>query len=305
MSFNVEIAFYPIHELVNSLHTYICKKSYRKTDLGLPWAEETRKKLEPHFHELLDRTEINSEWELIYLFIYLCPDKQTIDSFLSWFESLSVGEIYEMMAPYVNAFPDNMGNVRQRLLQLLLEWNRQYFQELDGRIIRTLCEDASEQKKLVPEKSPVELAEEISNGLYFEPQERLKTLVLTPHVHFSPANVITSFGELTLCQYSSRHFIEVPASGPSIYLHRMLRSLSEKSRLRILRFLNDEPKSFIEVARFMGLSKSIVHEHIFNLRSAGLLRAHVVGDSVTAYSLRTKAIPMLQEQLLNYLLDLK
>lgn len=84
-------------------------------------------------------------------------------------------------------------------------------------------------------------------------------------------------------------------------MYRLLRSLSEKSRLRILRFLRDEPKSFIEVVRHLGISKGITHDHISNLRSAGLLNAHVAGESISTYSLRLDRIQQVETELLFYL----
>ncbi|MGG3311099.1 winged helix-turn-helix domain-containing protein [Paenibacillus lautus] len=90
-----------------------------------------------------------------------------------------------------------------------------------------------------------------------------------------PGNIFYSYGSLTLCHYASR--IEPYAEAddePSLHLYRLLRSLSEKSRLRILHFLRSEPRSFIEVVRHLGISKGITHNHIFNLRSAGLLNVH-------------------------------
>ncbi|MFE0555527.1 hypothetical protein ACFW1P_06285 [Paenibacillus sp. NPDC058910] len=89
-----------------------------------------------------------------------------------------------------------------------------------------------------------------------------------------PGNIFYSYGSLTLCHYASR--IEPYAEAddePSLHLYRLLRSLSEKSRLRILHFL----------------------------RSAGLLNVHVVGETVSTYSLRVERVQQIEQGLFDYL----
>lgn len=300
MSYQVEISFHPINELINSLHAFLCKKWYKRIDLGQSWPIEVKSELSAEVADELDRTEISLEWKLVYLLAYVTPQKDSIPGFLAWLQGLSPGEIYEALAPYVQTFPENLGGTRDRLCYHLTEWNKQYFQQTDAKIVSRLQEETRDKQSLAG-LSPFELAEKLTNGLCFEPAEGFEKLVLVPQYHFQPGNIIYSFGSLTLCQYSAGLEDPGPDDEPSLKLYRMLRSLSEKSRLRILRFLRDEPRSFIEVVRHLGISKGITHEHIFNLRCAGLLNAHIIGESVSTYSLRTGGIHQVQEELLAYL----
>ncbi|MGG3505346.1 hypothetical protein ABES58_07690 [Paenibacillus lautus] len=41
--------------------------------------------------------------------------------------------------------------------------------------------------------------------------------------------------------------------------------------------------------------------HIFNLRSAGLLNVHVVGETVSTYSLRVERVQQIEQGLFDYL----
>ncbi|WP_088831773.1 ArsR/SmtB family transcription factor [Paenibacillus tyrfis] len=302
MSYELEVAFGPANELLNSLHTYLCKKFYKKTDLGSIWAGQTERKLSKPFASTLAETEISAEWKLMYLFLYLYPHKESAERFLAWLERMTAGEMYELLAPYMSSFPGELGAIRDRWLHLLSEWNRQYFAGTDPKLLEWLSEDAARKRAGIGTLPPDVLAEQITNGLYFEPGAECDKLVLSPQYHFQPANIIYTFGSLTVCQYAVDGSYDDPADEPSRRLYRQLRSLSEKSRLRILRYLNGGPRSFTEIVRYIGISKGITHDHIFNLRSAGLLRAHMSGDSAVAYSLRKEAIGGLQESLLGYLL---
>ncbi|CAM2845821.1 winged helix-turn-helix domain-containing protein [Paenibacillus sediminis] len=298
MSYEVEVQFAPVHELLNSLHTYICRKSYKKTDLGVSWAKEVRNKITEEFASVLDHTEVNYDWKLVYLLLYLCPCNTEVETFLGWLEGLSAGEIYEMLSQYVNRFPDNVDEYRKRIHYLLSEWNKQYFQKWDRNMIDRLKQHAVQKQQEMNESPLMNFVDETTNGFHFVPIEGLERLIFIPQYHFQPANIIYHFGKVTICNYSSR-IHEVNDDIP-VMMHKAIRSLGEKSRLRILQYLYQEPKSFTEIVKHVGISKGIVHDHLFNLRTAGLIYAYIEGENVIGYSLRTQGIEQMYEQLLLY-----
>jgi DNA-binding transcriptional ArsR family regulator len=87
----------------------------------------------------------------------------------------------------------------------------------------------------------------------------------------------------------------------SAHDYRILRSLGEKSRLKILRYLHQGPRTFIEIHRHLKLSKGITHDHITKLRSAGLIHAHFEGENLTVYSLRAGTLDRLQHVIMDYI----
>ncbi|MCZ8522276.1 MULTISPECIES: ArsR/SmtB family transcription factor [Paenibacillus] len=301
MSSSIHVTFAPAYELINSLHTYLCRIWHKRIDLGSDWAAGVRDRLTPGLRSVLDASDIRPEWRFAYLFVHLCPHPGEPEAFLDWLEGLSPGGMYELLAPCLPAVPGDLAELREWLLGLLRPWNEQYFSSLDPRIVTGLQQTADRHLRLIGTKPPEELAEEWTDGLRFEVTDGPRKLVLTPQYHFQPGNVFYQYGSgLLLCQYpADLHGIEAE-DGPSPPLHRTLRSLSEKSRLRILRYVSGGPRSFTDILRHLGLSKGITHEHISNLRCAGLLRAHVVGETVTVFSLRASAVGRLQEQLLAY-----
>ncbi|OAB27094.1 transcriptional regulator [Paenibacillus macquariensis subsp. defensor] len=301
MTYHADIQFHPIHELMNSLHSFICKKSYKKTELGSSWAKETESQLSAELTSRLEATELNNDWKAMYLLIHLCPHKESVISVLKWIEGLSIGQIYEALSEYVNTFPSNMNDYRNQIMYLLSEWNLQYFSRCSPTILEALQQHSDDKKlELAQSQNTSEFVNTTTNGFYFVPVEGLETVVLVPQYHFQPANIIYSYGKLTLCQYASRISLG-EENDISAYMYRTIRSLGEKSRLKILQSLHGERKTFTEIVKSAGLSKGIVHDHIFNLRSSGLLHAYIEGENVTDYSLRLEGIRHMNNQILDYL----
>ncbi|GGH09281.1 winged helix-turn-helix domain-containing protein [Paenibacillus segetis] len=302
MAYQVEVEFHPIHELMNSVHTFLCKKSYKKIELGPIWVKETESKLNTKLLARLEETELNNDWKMIYLLIHLCPNKESIESVLGWIEGLSVGEIYEAFSGYMKTIPSNINDYRKRIVELLSEWNHQYFSRCNPAIMDALQKHAEDKKSELARSltNTSEFVNTTTNGFNFVPVEDLEKVVLVPQYHFQPANIVYAYGKLTLCQYSAR--ISLGAEHDiSPYMYRTIRSLGEKSRLKILQSLHSERKTFTEIVRNVGISKGIVHDHIFNLRCSGLLHAYIEGENVTSYSLRLEGITTMNQEILDYL----
>jgi DNA-binding transcriptional ArsR family regulator len=73
------------------------------------------------------------------------------------------------------------------------------------------------------------------------------------------------------------------------------------NRLKILRFLRNESKSFIEVVRHLDIAKSTAYEHTVVLRAAGLIRSHVIGDSPVLYSLRREGFTKFKDEITDWI----
>ncbi|RED65650.1 ArsR/SmtB family transcription factor [Cohnella lupini] len=299
MDYSLDVRFKPLYEAIGSLHAYICRKSHKKLDLSPSWAKEVRQRLTPEFAQLLDNVQIDGDWKLTYLLVHLCPEEE-VAGFIEWLEAMTAGNLYETMSPYGNQFPVQMADFRDRTLKLFDHWNEQYFRHIDPMIITRLNEEARNRKQSVSSIPTLELIDDTTNGLYFVPMNGLKQIVLMPQYHFQPVNVISHYGKVTICHYAARIYL-----GDEDFLtphdYRMIRSVAEKSRLKILRYVHHKPRTFIEIVRHLELSKGITHDHISKLRSGGLLHAHFEGDTLTAYSLRTGALDQAHKKIMGYI----
>lgn len=243
---------------------------------------------------------MNAEWKLIYLLIHLCPDTVSAEGFLKWLDGLTVGDLNELVLNYVDQYPESMHDFRSRTLTMIDGWNEQYFRHIEPTIITALQKELNERKAAMHSMSQEVFIDETTNGLRFMQTEGLNKLILIPQFHFQPINMIFRFGEVTLCHYSARINLE-QEDFLSPHNYRVLRSLGERNRLKILRYLHKGPRSFSEIVRHLGLSKGITHDHIAKLRTAGLICAHFDGDTLTEYSLRSHALLRIQSNLLDFI----
>ncbi|MCJ8012449.1 winged helix-turn-helix domain-containing protein [Paenibacillus sp. KQZ6P-2] len=301
MDYTIDLQFEPIHEFMNSLHSYICRKSHKKIDLAPSWAQETKEKLTPEFAKTLDGMLINGDWTLAYLLAFLVPKGLGVDGFLTWFEQLSIHDLIELFAANGNKFPQYELEVFQKsMLSLFHQWNEQYYKNVDPAILNALQLEKKERLQRLTEIQGEAFVDETTNGMLFKPFPGFKELWLVPQYHFQPLNIVSQYGDKIICHYNSCIYLGDEDVIPTHDL-RLLRSLGEKNRLKILRFLHQGPRTFTEIVSHLKLSKGITHDHISKLRSAGALYAHFEGENLTEYSLRKNALYKLQNRLIHYI----
>jgi DNA-binding transcriptional ArsR family regulator len=173
---------------------------------------------------------------------------------------------------------------------------------VDQGILERLQEEEGVRRNQIYEVTDLPFyIEEVTNGLYFEPQENLKKIILTPQFHASPSNWLYPFEEVTLCHYAfDAQYVHHNEEPPAV-LKEGAKALSDVNRLKILRYLRNEPKSFIEVVRHLDIAKSTAYEHTIVLRAAGLIRSHVIGDSAVSYSLRKEGFAKLKDEITEWI----
>jgi DNA-binding transcriptional ArsR family regulator len=299
MSYSVEIGFSPANELYISLYAFLCKKINKRLEIGSDWVQRTRTQLSASFVQKLDKVDLQDFWHPICLLMIQSPENQSTKDFLRWFEKVSIGEVFERLVPYISKFPANLSEVRDQMLDLLAEWDEQYFSRFDSHVLKGLQENQRKWSQTTY-KDIVEFTGEVTNGCRFEPKEGLQKVILIPQYHYSPYNHITHFGASTLCLYAA-DVMQLPEDEPSVTLTRFTRSIGDRSRLKILHYLQKGPKTLNEIANYLGLAKSTVHDHLTILRTSGLVTNHTVGDTATQYSLRASSFRRLKHELELYL----
>jgi DNA-binding transcriptional ArsR family regulator len=296
MAYTVDVSFSPANELMTSLYTYLCKKSHKRIDLGSNWIKSTQSSLTPNFLEGIDSDEL---WVPLHI-LASQGEIQSADLFIEWLDSLSVGEIFERLSPLVHNFPTDLARTKEQMVQLLSGWNEQYFKKFDTTILSELAAEAQNQRNLISShKDPVLFGEQLTNGIRFRPIEGLNKVLFIPQYHSQPVNYLFHFGGITVCLYSPNIY-HMEEDDPSVQLNSMTKALSDKSRLKILRFLATEPSNFMGIVRHIGLAKSTVHDHLIILRSAGLINVEVDGEMSDSYRFRKEFIGVLFNQFEKY-----
>ncbi|MNJ35275.1 hypothetical protein D3C77_300060 [compost metagenome] len=191
--------------------------------------------------------------------------------------------------------------IRSSYIPLLRKWNELYFKEITLHYASLLEEDAAEKATLLDKMDSEALVEYASGGLVLEPGLPIERVVLVPSIHFRPINTYGFYSDVLFIQYP----IDIPEldeDEPPTCLLRLTRALVRPERLRLLRYVADEPKSLQEMVDHLNESEDKLMHHLMRLRVAGLLRVHLVDSNDTEkFSIRPDGAAELQMFLESYI----
>lgn len=297
--YQVEVHWAPAHELIASLATYLSAKHYKLSALGAAWATMVKKQLDPALVADLANMKDGHLGAIFHLLVTHCPEPGTPERFVEWLSTLPPGYLYENIAPLLLEgalpMPKDLGQSLAYHADLLRRWNEQYFGKIDPSIMADLAAEAESRRARLASQSPQEAVEEATNGIVLDPVPGLERILLTPSYHLRPLNTFQRFRGLGIYIYGAP---DAPAAPGEIdaRLMRILRALTDESRIKILRFVADQSRSFMEIVNHTGLALSTVHHHLVALRAAGLVRVHEVspgpgtGQNYARYSFRPAAV---------------
>jgi DNA-binding transcriptional ArsR family regulator len=300
MAFTIEVRFHPLYELLNSLLVFSHPSFYKKTDMGLEWRKSIIKKIGSDFTDLLNPDHVG----LLSDYIFTQPvSTLSIDQ---WLEELIRTNMYEVMDHLQNlsrAGTDKYSSFvesYEKTLQLVMKWKEEYFDQLDPAMISTLEEDCLQKKEQVPHYTPLDFIEKVTNGFVLTGFDDVQKIILHPAFHSSPI--------VTFAHYEHLHFYGYPvdispitAEEPTSSLLQKGIALSDKNRLKILRFLGNEEKSFTDIVKFIGLAKSTVHHHMVLLRASGLVQIILSPTATERYRLREQGLETIFQNYHQYL----
>lgn len=291
----VTVEYAPAYELVTSYRVFTDTKLHKTLDLGAAWAKATRKLLPEGPYP---NSPVPSQ------FIHHSPHRQDPQRFIAWLASMPVGELYERLLAVMGDdredIPTDLGAVRDQAVEALAAWHECYFANLDPRIHQGLAADAAAKQALLGTMPQEELVELATGGLCLEAMPATGHVLLVPQYHGRPINLLEGKGPNWAIGYPADPLPPEPGAVPPGLL-ALTRAVADPSRLQILRFLAEGTRSFTEVVEFAGLAKSTVHHHLVTLRSAGLVRVHMSGNTADRYSLRLDGAHQVGGRLLAYL----
>lgn len=277
MSYQVDVEFFPIYELVISLQAFVHQPNHKTLDVGIDWVRNVKSRLQPELAKQLSSSTArkNVRDGFIDVLLVQSPNKQEVEGFLQWISSLSPGDMYELLViAGVDPAGENLGNLEERRdawVGVLRGWNEGYFSQLDGAIIQGLHEEADRLCELRAHLSSNELVRTATHGLHVNEDTQVERVLLIPQYHYRPWNVTSQLGSLVIDFYPA-DFLPLAVGEPPKSLTRLVKALGDESRLRILRYIAAEgPSAFTDIVQFSGLAKGTVHHHLVALRAAGLV----------------------------------
>ncbi|WP_420642327.1 ArsR/SmtB family transcription factor [Candidatus Leptofilum sp.] len=195
----------------------------------------------------------------------------------------------------------------QKMLNALTVYYDVFFKEEEARIQKPLEMRITEAKALANELSLPDLLNELSQGLRFEFEqiEEMEELIMIPSFWSTPLSMFTSFSRdkkrwLFLFGGRPNNVSLVPGEVVPELLYQMLKALADPTRLRILRYLSEEPLTPAELARRLRLRPPTVIHHLDALRLARLVHV-TLSVNGRRYEARHEAIKNVSVMLNNFL----
>lgn len=304
MEYVLKIDVSPVYELLDSFMLYVTRKWTSNLDIGPDWVRDIDGRIPPPKVAAL-RTAADwpfNDYDVLYTWAYTHGPAAKVQLFLEHMESATAEEWFGLAAPYIPGFTlEECRRIKDGYGPLLRLWHEQYFRHVESKMLALLIEDASEKKLLQSKMEPGALIEYASGGIVIEDIPELETVVLLPTVHHRPINTYCFLNKLILVQYP----VDVPVENeeePPTLLLRMTKALSDPVRLKLLRYVADEPKSLWEIqSEFSGQSGDILMHHLLMLRVAGLLRIHLRDEQNERFSIRPDGASELQMFLESYI----
>jgi DNA-binding transcriptional ArsR family regulator len=308
MGITVRIDWGSAYELVVSLMAFTEKQHHKTLDVGTAWVKAVEQQIGTDAARKftgLRKAGFEAASHVIMALIYQCPGDRSAESFLEWLRNLSPGELYEALAkhptPETAEYLLHASEYRARWLGWLDEWRELYFRNVPNGVLDRLAHTAAEMKQLCGQRTPEEVVALATKGLRIRPIEELREIVLVPQYHFAPWNLIHVFGSVRMHLFP----VDLGPDSPDVpapSLLRLTKALADESRLRILRFIAQQPRTFKEIVRFSGLTKGTVHHHLVALRAAGLVWVNIQdAQHADTYEINLAAIDALSEQVRQFL----
>lgn len=169
------------------------------------------------------------------------------------------------------------------------------FEEIAPGWVLLLERSAAEASRLAGHADVKSVVERMTHGLVYNGDVGIVEVLVVPSLVQRPFTIITDHQATKIFCYPAS---PQPArdESPDARLVAIYRALGDETRLRILRRLVKGPTSVGLLSEDLGLAKSTVHQHLFSLRTAGLVRL----DLKTGYEL-TADLPDLSALLKDFL----
>ena len=238
----------------------------RMKELAACYIDEARQ-------ELLFRIADQGSWD--------AKDKKALRTLLAEMHKKETGKSKKISDDDLKSTLDvwaNTAEYSQKMLDALQIYYDVFFKEEEARILKPLEARVAEAKLLAKKLALPELLNELSQGLRFEFDEtqEIEEVVMLPSFWTTPLSLFMPFSKDSkrwLFMFGGRPdgVSLVPGEAVPELLYQMLKALADPTRLRILRYLSEEPLTPAELARRLRLRPPTVIHHLDALRLARLV----------------------------------
>lgn len=208
-----------------------------------------------------------------------------------WGEKLSAREIKEKAACALEMWSRPLA-FGEGLLAGLHAYQEVFFAEEELRIQPALAAALEHAQQLAARLPLPNLIEALSQGVRLTKQFDMAELVLTPSFWGDPLMIFGNIGpgrDIVVFGGRPSEASLVPGAVVPDALFQTLKALADPTRLRILRYLSEEPLTPAELARRLRLRAPTVVHHLHTLRLARLVQLTVEPEG-KRYQARREAV---------------
>lgn len=183
----------------------------------------------------------------------------------------------------------------EQILPALQSYYEVFFAEEEARITPILRQALDQGQALAARLTLAGLLEELSQGVTYDQPPQVERLILAPSFWATPLLVYDAVSErehVMLFGARPAAISLIPGDVVPEHLYRVLKTLADPTRLRILRYLSEEPHTPAQLAHKLRLRPPTVLHHLQALRLAQLVRLFVSTqeEGKRRYAIRPDAI---------------
>ena len=198
----------------------------------------------------------------------------------------------------------NVTEFGEAYLQALTSYRKVFYAEEEERIQPVLLRTTTWAQEISTRLPLADLIEELSQGVRVPSTLTATDLTLVPSFWITPLVLYGRHQENSVVMLFGARPTEmslVPGDIVPDALHSALKALADPTRLRILRYLSQEPMTPAQLARRLRLRAPTVSHHLYQLRLARLVHLSIEDRDKRRYALRPGAIESTYQNLDNFL----
>ena len=188
----------------------------------------------------------------------------------------------------------------EKLLLGLQAYIDTFFAEEEQRILPVLQQELSFARMRAGSRPLPAMLEELTAGVRYGDFEHLTDIVLAPTFWGSPfmfSEHLTETKMIVLFGARPGTMSIIPGEVVPDGLLRGMKAMADPTRLRILRYLAQEPQTASELSKVLRLRPPTVTHHLTQLRLAGMVQVHLDPDGERKYSARYEGFEDTQDLL--------
>ncbi|MFL7891117.1 MAG: ArsR/SmtB family transcription factor [Anaerolineales bacterium] len=237
-------------------------------------------KMESEYAQILSRVYERRSWDE--------DDQENLQQVLKGKKGITKKDIHTILGWWSR--PEEFGDLYLRALQ---SYYQEFFAEEEQRIKPALQKANAQAQELSQSEDISDLIEILSQGVKILIEPEITEIVFAPSYWITPLILYDSFApQQKIFLYGARPADAslVPGEVVPDALLRGLKALAEPTRLKIIRYLAQEPLSPAQLSRRLRLRPPTVIHHLEVLRLAGLVRLNLEVPGERNYAARLEGL---------------